>query len=347
MISIRIILCLFTLPWTSSAFAFQSSIPWTAKISPVRMSSNDDSSAAAAAAATKGKQITVIGGTGFVGSKVCELLAGKGVDVTSVSKSGNIPAWCADEDWTKQVKWIATDLEIADENAIDAAVGSPNSLVSCLGVIGTDPDKLMKGNGAANCAAFASAKRGGNIQCAVFVSVSSEVVACQDKWLPDFFKGYFDGKLMAEECALDAVDGDNSRVSVVKPTFIYGGDSFGLIPPRVTSEYGSLIEELLSLGLFKILADVTPGLIKVALRPPSSVEAVAEACVSAALEGPALGKVLEGAAEINDITNQPAATGLTDAIEWLKLKTSDAVEWTKEEVVPKLVAKVEELQQKK
>jgi len=344
MIALLCHLCLVVFPWRGSSFAFQSkSFPWP---SPSSLCMSSDESPGSSTDG-KGKKVTVIGGTGFVGSRVCQILANKGADVTSVSKSGNIPSWCADADWTKQVKWIATDLEVADESSADAAVGSPDCLVSCLGVIGTDPDKLTKGNGGANCAAFASAKRGGKIQGAVFVSVSSEVVACQDKWLPAFFKGYFDGKLMAEGCALDAVDGDNSKVTLVKPTFIYGGDSFGLIPPRVTTDYGSLIEELLSLGLFKVLADVTPGLIKVALRPPSSVEAVAEACVSAALEGPALGKVLEGASEINEVTNHPAATGLTDAIDWVKVKSGDAVEWTKEEIVPKVVAKVEELQQKK
>ena len=111
------------------------------------------------------------------------------------------------------------------------------------------------------------------------------------------------------------------------------------------NQYGSLIEELLSLGLFKTLADLTPGLIKVALRPPSSVDAVADACVSAALEGAALGKVLEGGAEINEVTNQPPAKGLTNAIEWLKEKTREVVEWAKEEA-PKAMAKLEEMQTK-
>jgi nucleoside-diphosphate-sugar epimerase len=291
-----------------------------------------------------GTKVTVVGGTGFVGSKVCKSLTEKGVAVISVSKSGKIPtfAWC-DDIWTSRVKWIAANIETADEAALDASIGSPDCLVSCLGVVGNDPDKLMKGNGDANCAAFSSAKRGGKVQRAVFVSVSSEVMACEENWLPAFFKGYFDGKKMAEQCALDAVDGDSSRVCFVKPTFIYGGDSFGLLPPRVNMEYGSFIEELLSLGIIKFLADATPGLIKVALRPPSSVDAVAEACVSAALEGPALGKVLDGGAEINEITNHPPATGLTDAIEFAKVKTGDFIEWAKEEV-PKAVAKIEKMQ---
>jgi nucleoside-diphosphate-sugar epimerase len=277
---------------------------------------------------------------------VCKSLVEKGAAVISVSKTGNIPEWCKGESWTNEVKFIALDLEVADEATIDGAIGSPDCLVSCLGVIGTDPQMLMKGNGNTNCAAFSSAKRGGKVSRAVFVSVGSEVIACEENWLPEFFKGYFDGKKMAEQCALDSVDGDNSRVCLVKPTFIYGGDSFGVLPPRVTAEYGSFIEELLSLGLIKTLADITPGLIKVALRPPSSVEAVADACVSAALGGAALGKTLDGGAEINEITNQSAATGLTDAIEWLKVNTGKFIDWAKEEV-PKVVKKIEEMQNPK
>ena len=287
--------------------------------------------------------VTVVGGTGFVGSRVCSLLVEKGADVTSISKSGKIPDWCKGQSWVDSVKWNAVDLENANEATIDAAVGSPECMISCLGVIGNDIDKLKAGNGNTNCAVFASAKRGGNVKRTIFVSVSSEVVACQENWLPEFFSGYFDGKKMAEQCALDAVDGDSSQTCFVKPTFIYGGDSFGFLPPRVTTEYGSLIEELLSLGIFNALADVTPGMIKVALRPPSSVTAVAEACVSAAVEGPALGKVLDGGAAINDITNQPKATGLTDAIEWLKDKTGKAIEWAQEEV-PKVIARIEKMQ---
>mmetsp|Transcript_19829 Transcript_19829/g.48719 ORF Transcript_19829/g.48719 Transcript_19829/m.48719 type:complete len:353 (-) Transcript_19829:87-1145(-) len=290
--------------------------------------------------------VTVIGGSGFVGSSVCRSLAEKGAKVTSVSKSGKVPsfAWC-DDSWTSKVNWVAADLETADESSIDAAIGSPQCIVSCLGVIGNEPEVLKKGNGATNCAAFGSAKKGGKLERAVYVSVSAEVAACQENWLPEFFGGYFEGKKMAEQCALDAVDGDSSKVCFVKPTFIYGGDAFGLIPPRVTKEYGSFIEELLSLELIKFFADIFPGLIKVALRPPSSVDAVAAACVSAAIAGPALGKDLDGAAVINEITNQPAATGLTEAIKFVGEKLGETYEWAKEEV-PKAAAKLEEMSKK-
>jgi len=349
--------------WASVQVGMTMTVAFQPQPQPIRKSSSSSSSSQLhlktydASAVSNCKQVTVIGGTGFVGSKVCELLVAQGVDVTSVSKSGSYKSSVNDsnddESWTSKVTWNTADLLTADESSIDAAIGSPNAIISCLGVIGNDSAILKQGNGDANCAAFASAKRSSSssserklkLNRAIYVSVSSEVVACQDSWLPEFFKGYFDGKAMAEACALDAVDGDSTKVCLVKPSFIYGGDKFGLLPPRVTSEYGSFIEELLSLGVFNFLADITPGLIKVALRAPSSVEAVAGACVDAALgDSDSSGKTLEGCVEINEASGQPPATGLTDAVEWVKEKTGEVVEFTKEEVIPKVLAKVEEIQ---
>eukprot|EP00521_Asterionellopsis_glacialis_P010895 CAMPEP_0195305586 /NCGR_PEP_ID=MMETSP0707-20130614/36550_1 /TAXON_ID=33640 /ORGANISM="Asterionellopsis glacialis, Strain CCMP134" /LENGTH=320 /DNA_ID=CAMNT_0040369743 /DNA_START=124 /DNA_END=1086 /DNA_ORIENTATION=+ len=287
---------------------------------------------------TGGAKVTVVGGTGFVGSRVCKQLASKGASVTSVSTTGTVPKWCSGEPWTDDVDWKTADLMSADESALDAAIGKPEAIVSCVGTIGTNSGELLNGNGASNVAAFESAKRGGSVKRSAFVSVASEVSDCEGTWLPDFFSGYFQGKAKAEAAALDAVDNDSTKACIVRPSFIYGGDSFGLLPPRVNYEYGSGVEELLSFGLFKALADVTPGLIKVALRPPSSVDAVADACAAAAL-GEIEGGVLDGTPAINAATNQPAATGLTDALSWAKEKSIDTYDWAKVEV-PKVVESV-------
>ena len=163
--------------------------------------------------------VTVFGGGGFAGSRVCKILADKGASVTSISKSGTIPKWCQDDEWTNQVTWKSVDLLSADDSSIDQAVGNPDAVVSCVGVIGTDPDALLKGNGDANVAAFNSAKRAG-AQRAVYVSVGSEVDACKDGWLPEFFQSYFEGKIVAENAAIDAMGGDEKKVCLVKPTFI-------------------------------------------------------------------------------------------------------------------------------
>lgn len=285
--------------------------------------------------------VTVFGGGGFTGSRVCKLLVGQGATVTSISKSGQVPKWCQGEEWTDQVTWKSADLLSADDASLDAIVGKPDAVVSCVGVIGTDPETLLKGNGNTNVAAFGSAKRGGNLQRVAYVSVGSEVDACKENWLPEFFKSYFEGKIMAENAAMDAMGGDATKVCLVKPTFIYGGTEFGLLPPRVNYEYGSGVEELLMLPPFKLLADATPGLIKVALRPPVCVDSVAAACAKAAMDdsGAAL-PVLDGTDQINAYSGQPKSTGLTDALEWSKGKAIDFYDWAKVEV-PKAIDAVQ------
>eukprot|EP00581_Thalassiosira_minuscula_P009562 CAMPEP_0183702698 /NCGR_PEP_ID=MMETSP0737-20130205/719_1 /TAXON_ID=385413 /ORGANISM="Thalassiosira miniscula, Strain CCMP1093" /LENGTH=315 /DNA_ID=CAMNT_0025929353 /DNA_START=174 /DNA_END=1121 /DNA_ORIENTATION=- len=285
--------------------------------------------------------VTVFGGAGFTGSRVCKFLVNKGATVTSISKSGTSPSWCQGEEWTSKVEWKKADLLSADDASLDAVVGTPDAVVSCVGVIGTDPDTLVAGNGNANVAAFASAKRGGKLQRAAYVSVGSEVDACKENWLPEFFKSYFAGKIMAEKAAVDAMEGDAKKVCIVKPTFIYGGSDFGLLPPRVNYEYGSGVEELLMLPPFKVLADVTPGLIKVALRPPVCVDSVAAACAIAALdESGADLPTLDGTDAINEYSGQPKSTGLTDALEWSKEQAIKFYDWAKVEV-PKAIDAVQ------
>ena len=61
------------------------------------------------------------------------------------------------------------------------------------------------------------------------------------------------------------------------------------------------------------IADVLPGLLKVALRPPSSVDAVAEACVRCAV-GDCATTVLDGTVAINDAAGADKATGFSDFV---------------------------------
>lgn len=278
----------------------------------------------------RGLRVAVVGGTGFVGSRVCKILVECGAEVTSVSQSGKVPKWAEGEAFTKVVDWKAVDLLNADDATLDAVLGDPDAVVSTVGVVGTDYNDLLAGNGDANAAVFRSAKRKVSKKMAriAYVSVSDEVMACEGNWLPEFFSGYFEGKRRAEAAALDAFSGDSSQLCIVKPTFIYGGDSFGLFPPRVNFGYGSGVEQLLSFGLIQAVADITPGLIKVALRPPVSVDSVASACAAAALgKTAALGKVLDGTKAINAATDQPDATGLTDALETTREFLAKAYDW--------------------
>ena len=262
------------------------------------------------------RPVTVLGGNGYVGQRVAELLVKKGgLAVRSVSKSGKAPS---DAPWTAEVEWVANDLTRGSREALEAAIGAPEVVISCVGSIGFDGRGLELGNGVANIrAAEAVAKLPRAVDTFVYVSVAQEVADAKG-WLPDYFKFYFDGKRDAEAAILAAA-GD--RAAFVKPSFVYGGDSFGLWPPRVSGGYGSAIEEILSNGIITKVGDVLPGLLKVALRPPVSVDAVAQACVNLALG--AEGSVVDGAAAINACAGAPPATGFSDFISSAKSAASD------------------------
>lgn len=275
-------------------------------------------------------KVTVVGGSGFVGARACRYLVAQNVECTSLSKSGRAPTWAAGEPWASSVAWKQVDLLTADSEAIDSAMGSPDAVISCLGVVDPDPQVLLRGNGDANVNAFASAKRAG-VKRAAYVSVASEVVACEENWLPfakDEFGAYFAGKRAAEVAAADAVSGDATKLCIVKPTFIYGGDSFEVplpgkfVAPRVSAGYGAAVEEVLSLGFIGALADRLPGLIKVALRPPVSADAVAAACAKAALGELTTGDAtrravgtLDGTADIRAAAGELPPTALADGLD--------------------------------
>jgi len=220
--------------------------------------------------------------------------------VTSVSKSGKVPEWCAGEAWSQSVSWRSNNLVRGPREDLEKAIGKPDAIVSCVGSIGFDTQGLLLGNGKANEEVAKAAKKAG-VKRFVYVSVSEEVAEAASDILP----GYFTGKSIAEQAILDAVG--PSGAYFIKPSFIYGGDGFGVFPPRVSTQYGAGVEGLLSNNAIQKVADVLPGfagLLKVALRPPVSVHAVAACCVRAAL-GLIEPGTFEGTANINLAADLP------------------------------------------
>lgn len=71
-------------------------------------------------------------------------------------------------------------------------------VVSCLGVIGTDPELLRLGNGLANTKAFSLAKKLRSVERCAYVSVASELVALKGRWPLESLSGYFEGKVPAD-----------------------------------------------------------------------------------------------------------------------------------------------------
>eukprot|EP00586_Coscinodiscus_wailesii_P007852 CAMPEP_0172521544 /NCGR_PEP_ID=MMETSP1066-20121228/292639_1 /TAXON_ID=671091 /ORGANISM="Coscinodiscus wailesii, Strain CCMP2513" /LENGTH=270 /DNA_ID=CAMNT_0013304469 /DNA_START=285 /DNA_END=1098 /DNA_ORIENTATION=- len=218
-------------------------------------------------------KILVLGGTGLVGKNVCARLRSLSVPYAATSRNGR--------DGTIALDFASPDINVplAIENLVKE--GGYTGVISCVGSIGTKNDGAV--NASSGLAAI-GARRAGATRF-VYIGVAPEVRDAAGGF--DFLKEYMAGK----ENSVDFITkeftsggGDSSlSYTIINPTFIYGGDAFGVNPPRVASGYGSLVEGLLSTGLFRFAAGVTPGLISVALEPPVSVEDVAAAAVAGGL----------------------------------------------------------------
>lgn len=242
------------------------------------------------ASSTK-KNVVVLGGSGFVGSRVVKRFADAGAVVTSVSKSG------------KSIDGAARALSVnladqAEEAKLVDALRGADVAVSCVGVIGTDDAKMREGNGDFNVRAIEAAKKAG-VGRFVYVSVASVVPNVVGK--TPLMKGYFEGKTMAEECL--AKNYEEEDYFIVKPSFIYGGEEFSLTPPRVTKTYGDLLSKVLGSGPVKAIAAKAPGPIALTLAEPVSVDDVAGACVAGAM-GAVAGSVVDGTDEIKEAASK-------------------------------------------
>ena len=94
-----------------------------------------------AATAATPPRIAVFGGSGFIGSRVCQTLTGAGCSVVSVSRTGAPPAWAAAQPWSQQVEWLAADA-LADGFAESDQVGRIDGtrvMPACAAAPGPEP----------------------------------------------------------------------------------------------------------------------------------------------------------------------------------------------------------------
>jgi len=223
---------------------------------------------AVASASADGQKIAVLGGTGFVGSRVVDILSKAGADVFSVSKSGGGPGG------------VALDLaDPASAGALAEALQGVDAVVSCVGFNPFGGDEAMSRavNGDANAAAAAAAEAG--VKRFVYVSVASIVRDVVGD--ANLMTGYFEGKKIAESAVANAFA--ETDALVLKPSFVYGGDAFSANPPRVTQQYGEVLTKLLGSGLVKGIADKMPGAIALTLAEPVAVDTLARACAAGAV----------------------------------------------------------------
>lgn len=133
--------------------------------------------------------LLVFGGSGFVGTHVCQEAIRCGLPVTSISRSGR-PSNEPDA-WADAVTWACGDALHPD--SYRHLLANCLGVVSCIGLISASSDDMLRVNGAANQAIFEAAAAAG-VQRAAYVS-AHDFKFPGDLWV---MRGYFEGKRNAE-----------------------------------------------------------------------------------------------------------------------------------------------------
>ena len=85
-------------------------------------------------------KVAVFGGTGYVGSQVCERLVKKGYEVTGVSRRGTNPR--PNNDYLEQVNWVKGDA--TNPSDVQAVVAGSDAIVHAVGLL-FDVDSGLQG----------------------------------------------------------------------------------------------------------------------------------------------------------------------------------------------------------
>lgn len=263
-------------------FTTASAAMLSSSLNPDLASASSDDDDAASESAERKFKVLVMGGTGFVGSEICNKLNAMGIGYVSTSRDGR--------DGTIALDFSDPKLDIASKVEDIVKQNDCTAVISTVGAIGTG-ENVRTVNAGTGIAAVGAKKAG--VEKFVYISVAPEV--------KDSVKGiqalqnYMEGKRSSEDSIKTNFAGG---YTLVEPTFIYGGDKFALNPPRVADGYGRLVEGLLSSAPFRAAAGVSPGIIGVALEPPVKVSSVAGAAIAGALGLPSK-PVLDTYDEIN------------------------------------------------
>ena len=128
-------------------------------------------------------KVLVLGGSGFVGSRVVKTLKDQGVDVVATSTNGR--------DGTVAFDATKSGIDIAKE--IEDLSKGCTAVISCIGAIGTPNDKAVN---AATGLAARGAKAAG-VERFVYISVAPEVKEFAQGI--DFLKDYMAGKSFSQD----------------------------------------------------------------------------------------------------------------------------------------------------
>lgn len=206
-------------------------------------------------------------GNGFVGSEIANQLQAKGIPYIATSKSGS------DGD-------VALDL--CSPNAVEQVRQLAKGCTAVISTVGTinEPDDYE--SNASNKNAAIGAKQAG-VPRFVFIGNEPRVRDFTKQFQP--LQNYAKGKEEAEAMIRQQFPTTSKSTShvIIQPNFIYGGQDFGLAPPRVPSTFGQIMEDVLGLYPFQAAAEALPGVLGIAMEAPVSRERVAAAAINAAI----------------------------------------------------------------
>jgi len=162
----------------------------------------------------------------------------------------------------------------AEEKIAQLAKGCAGVISTVGSLSGTSEDRAI------NAATAAAARGAHNADIKSFVAIGNNPRVRRLSKSVSFLQDYAKGKEESEQVIRDLF---GTKACIVQPTFVYGGDEFGLSPPRVASSVGRLAEEVLGLYPIQAISRALPDSLGVPLEAPVSVESVAGACLNVAL----------------------------------------------------------------
>lgn len=227
-------------------------------------------------------RLLVVGGSGFVGTRVVRTALAQGVHVASISRSGKPIAGAAD---LTGVEWLKGDV-VAGGEALHSALSDCDAVISCLGAFGSN-EFMHQVNGTANAAlAEASAKAG--VDRFAFISASA-IRPVAKAMAAAGYEGYYAGKLTAEEAVKRHF---GSAGLILRPGPIYGTRA---VSPNISVPIGAIgipLTTIFETAPVRSLASALPMEMGDLIMPWVSVDDVAAAAVAHAI-----GKTTSGGGE--------------------------------------------------
>ena len=172
-------------------------------------------------------RVAVFGGSGFIGSRICQTLATAGCEVVSISRAGQPPAWAADNSWSARVEWLSADM--LANSLVVLPLGKLDAAISCVGNsrpspiwqeffgLHWDPRAMSYENGLVNERIVRASRDAGATR---FVYISLWSTSKFAFGGPPGLAEYVEAKLAAENAARRVYGGDES-VAFICPHLVY------------------------------------------------------------------------------------------------------------------------------